>query len=646
MMMPGLTFSQVGTAATPRIRGVGNSSAQAGNENAVATYVDGVYMASAIASVLSFNNIEQVAVLRGPQGTLFGRNATGGVIQIKTLDPVQEFGGKASVGYGNLNTVTANLYVTGGVSPALSADLAVYFSDQADGFGTNLANGLDVNETDTTSIRSKWLYDNDGATTARLIFDYTKTSSSNPAFRPVSGSLPATGVMFSGGDFDVDTDVQPFSAAEQYGVSLDLEHTFGDLKLSSITAYRKSDWDLVLDADMLPVPFIGIVAESPDKQFSQELQLQSIGGGSLDWTVGLYYLKAEGSYDPVIFDGAAILDFLQTVNSTIETESFAVFGQGTYAISDQTNLTLGGRFTTENKDYNATQSVFIPSINFTIPGATSGETKDENFTWRAVLDHQFSDNFMAYVSANRGFKSGGFDNTNGAASLPFLPEELDAFEVGFKTEMWDRRVRVNSSAFYYDYKNMQLNNFSGGLPVITNAASAKIKGLELEVLAAATENLTISATMALLDSEFGDFLIEPTVELVPNGVDVFGGVGLGAAISAEGNRIPFSPDFTGSIGFDYRVPLETGSLGFTSNYFYSDGFFAAEDNRLQQESYSLINTSATWYIGADENYNIRLWGKNLGNTAHVTQLASQIGFVDFVSMAAGRTYGVSIGAKF
>jgi iron complex outermembrane receptor protein len=641
MAIPGLTYSENGTVASPRIRGVGTQNVQAGNENAVATYVDGVYIASSAAQVLSFNNIEQVAVLRGPQGTLFGRNATGGLIQIKTRDPLDELEGRASFTYGNLDTIGANLYVTGGLSANLAADLAVYFSDQGEGFGTNLANGQDVNASETLSLRSKWLLGLGDNTDIRLILDYTDASSDNSAFRPVSGSLPVTGVPFTGDDFDVDTDVQPRASVEQWGASLDLRHAFSNMEFTSITSYRESQWDVDLDVDILPAPFIGVFAESPDEQFTQEFQLQSSADGVLSWTVGLFYLEATGAFEPVVFDGSALLDFIITANTSINTESIAAYAQGTYYFTDNTALTVGLRQTSETKHFTGNQSVFVPSFSLTIPSPqVNDKTEDDAFTWRVALEHQLSDDIFVYASLNTGFKSGGYDVGNGAQALPFEPEELNALEIGMKSEWFDRRLRVNTTVFYYDYENVQLSTFSNGGPLITNGDEAEIMGLEIEATALLSERLTITSNLAVLDSEFGDFFIEPTIALSA------GGVGTGPSESAKGKALPFSPDWTGGLAIDYRVPVGAGSLLMTADYFYSDGWFAAEDNRLQQESYSLTNVSLTWYPNQAENINVRAWGRNLGDTDYAMQMSSQVGFADFVSMAPGRTYGVTLNYDF
>jgi iron complex outermembrane recepter protein len=193
-VIPGFSYSTNGTSASPRIRGVGTAVAGEGNENSVSTYVDGVYYASAVGSILSFNNIDQVAVLKGPQGTLFGRNATGGLIQITTRDPGQETVAEGDVTYGNLNTVGTNVYVGGGVTSAIAADVAVHYKDQQEGFGVNLFNGEQVNREGDLDIRSKWKAQLDDATGAMVILDFEHSMAVNPAYRPLTGELPLAGV--------------------------------------------------------------------------------------------------------------------------------------------------------------------------------------------------------------------------------------------------------------------------------------------------------------------------------------------------------------------------------------------------------------------------------------------------------------------
>jgi iron complex outermembrane receptor protein len=638
--VPGLTYTTQGDVGAPRIRGVGVAFAGAGNENSVSTYVDNVYYASAPASVLSFNNISQIAVLKGPQGTLFGRNATGGLIQITTRDPSQTFGGAADVTVGNLNTYGGNLYVTGGLLDNLAADLAVHFKDQIDGFGKNLFDGHNVNNTRESLLRSKLKAELGAATTATLILDYGKTRGTTDAYRPLYGSLPLDGKPYTGGPFDIDSNIDPLSTVTQYGASLDVAHDLEFARIVSITAYRHSDLHAVFDADAQPENYLSLQVREPDRQYSEELQLVSDTTGPLSWQTGLYYFWASGGYAPVVIP-IPLDSIVSTVNTYQTTSSEAAFGQGTYAFTQWTSLTLGARLTSETKRIDGSGSVYLDGLGASIPaGPYHDSITVTQPTWRVALDHKLSSDVMTYVSYNRGFKSGGFDPGSTTVAVPFRPEVLDAYEVGAKTELLDRRVRANLAAFYYNYRNIQLNSFSNGLNSIYNGKSATIYGLDMDLTAAATDHLTFTGGLSLLHDRFGDFPISRTAQLPTGGLVAL------ANESAADKRLQFTPDWQADLGAQYEIPLRSGSFVLATDYFHSAKWYSTPENRTYQPAYNLVNASATWLVGHDERYSVRLWGRNLGNVAYAEQVVVEVPVADYAKMAEGRTFGVTLGTKF
>jgi iron complex outermembrane receptor protein len=638
--VPGLTYTTDGGIGTPRIRGIGVAFAGAGNENSVSTYVDNVYYASAASSVLSFNNISQIAVLKGPQGTLFGRNATGGLIQITTRDPSQTFSGLADVTVGNLNTYGANLYVTGGLMEGLAADLAVHLKDQIDGFGTNLFDGHQVNKSREVSLRSKFKAELGDTTTATLILDYGRTISTDPAYHLLDGSLPLSGQPFSGGKFDIDTNSDPLSTLTQDGASLDVRHDFGFATLASITAYRHSDFYARFDADGEPENYLSVEAHEPDRQFSQELQLLSNSSGPLTWQAGLFYFWARGGYIPTIVP-IPLYGIVSNINTNQTTNSAAGFSQATYKFTDSTSLTLGARLTTETKQIDGSGSTYVDTPGLSIPeGPYHDSTTVTLPTWRVALDHKLTSDTMAYVSYNRGFKSGGFDPGATAAAVPVRPEILDAYEVGTKSEVLDRRVRINAAGFYYNYRNIQLNSFSDGVNSIYNGKSAEIYGLDLDAAAAATDHLTFTGGLSWLHDRYGSFPISQTAQLPTGGLIALPNE------SADGKRLQFTPDWQLNLGAEYEVPVSSGSVVLAADFFHSAKWYSTPENRTFQPAYNLVNTSATWLFGRDERYSLKLWGRNLGNVAYAEQLVIEVPVADYEKLAEGRTFGVTLGTKF
>ncbi|GGC12929.1 TonB-dependent receptor [Novosphingobium endophyticum] len=635
-LTPGLNITTTGGVyVLPRIRGVGTTAGGAGIENPVAVYVDGVYYASATGSLLSLNNVAQVAVLKGPQGTLFGRNATGGLIQITTRDPQQDFEADIEGTYGNKDTIGGSLYLTGGLATNIAADLAVYYRNQQDGFGVNRVTGKDVNRGRNLALRSKIKWDLSEDTTIKLAGDYTNNRAALVAFRPVSGTIPVGGVPFSSGKFDVESDADPLSATKQGGGSLTIQHDFSAVRALSITAYRRTRTHFILDSDKRPQPITTIDLVQNDRQFSQELQLVSTAGGPFQWTAGAYYFWAKGSYDPIqiiINNGVVRL----TLPSEQTTNSIAAYAQGSYELAEGLKLTAGLRYTHDRQSFSGSKTTTTPAGTF--PTASdSDSTTASKVTWRLAVDYRFSPELMGYLSHNRGFKSAGY-NPQAFPAVPFEPEVLDAYEAGFKADLFDRKVRFNPSVFYYDYRNLQVSSFVNGILTISNAANAEIYGLDLDATAAITTGLTLSGGLSLLHARYKDF----------NGASIStplpGGGNLITSGSAAGNRLQATPDWTLNLAVDYSIPVGENELQLHGDYYYNDGWYPEAENRVRQPSYNLFNASIA-YVFNDQRYSARIWGRNLGNTAYALQMNSQaVG--DAIGMAPGRTFGVTLGAKF
>jgi len=637
LVVPSLNIATLGGGqALPRIRGVGSTAGTLGLENPVAVYVDDVYIAALSGALLALNDIEQVAVLKGPQGTLFGRNATGGLIQVATKAPVADFGGQVKLTRGNLDTWGADLFVTGG-DDHVAGSLSAHYLDQGKGFGRNLTTGNDVNKTEEFAVRGKVHLNLTETTRLKLSGDYFDNKSVTPAMRPSYDSLPVYGVRFTGGKFDISATSDPKSTSEGGGGSATLEHEFPTVTLSSITAYRKTHFTLDLDADGGAVPILRFRAGTLQDQFSQELQLTSSNRGPLKWTAGLYYFRQTGHFSPpsnATINAGAIV---QVINANIETESVAGYLQGTYEVTPRLNVTLGARYTYERREASGTQVTTVAGTSLP-PQSTAGRSKSSDPTWRMAADYRFSDDLMGYASYNRGIKSGGFN----PASLPFTPfdpERLDAFEIGFKANPLNHRLRINPSVFYYKYNNIQVSSFVGNTTqlAIRNATAAEIYGMDVDMIANLTPEFTVSGGLALLHARFGDF---PGAQIsVPNAT---GGNSITRG-NASGNTVPNSPKLTANIGANYEISMGSGKILLNAVYTYNSGYFAAEDNRLKQPGYSNVNASVSYTFS--DQFTLEAWGRNLGNEAHALQFGATQ-FQDGIGMSQGRTYGVSLAAKF
>jgi iron complex outermembrane receptor protein len=633
---PGLAFNTaLGGFGQPRIRGVGTTTTGPGIENPVATYVDGVYIGSAAGTLFSLNDVDQVAVLKGPQGTLFGRNATGGLIQVTTRAPSQTPTADGSISYGNYGTVSSSAYVSGGLTPTLSASVAGIYDYQKDGYGTNLYNGEDVQKHRDYAGRGKIQWKPDSDTKFTLSGDYSYLQGDDPAIHPVDGTLAGPGPS---GERDIDQNVQPYLKTKSWGASLTGQHDFSGVQLLSITAYRNSFLHAIIDADQTPEPLVKVDQTQKDKQFSQELQLLSTAPGPFKWVIGGYYFHSRGTYDPLqttinVFGVGTITD---TIESRQTLNSYAAFAQGTYDLGASTHLTAGLRYTIDDRRLDASDETVTPFGPE--PLATADASKSfKKLTWRLSLDHRFSPGLLGYISYNRGFKSGSFvPQVIPAEELK--PETLDAYEVGLKSDLLDHRVRINAAVFYYDYKNIQINEIIDGILTPYDGKGARSYGVDLDVQAKVTHALTLNAGFSYIHDRYKSFpngyttndsaIVPPNYQFQVISVD------------ATGNRLQDTPDWTANVGATYVA----GPFTVAASYYYNDGYYVDPGNGVREPHYNLVDASVTW-TSADKHLFVRAWGKNLTNALYSMQLDATSTGNNRVA-APPRTYGVTAGFHF
>lgn len=631
--VPGLvTTGSSGTSIF--IRGLGNTSASPNNEPSAATYIDSVYIPS-ISGLhgYSFNNIERLEVLKGPQGTLFGRNATAGVVQIITPDPKQEFSGKFGLGYANYDTMNAQAYLTGGLSDNLAADLAVIYEDQSEGWGRNLTTGEDMYRQETLAIRSKWLYTPTDATRVTVSLDYSDFWSDSGT-QMLPGSFAADGVTTYPGRFNAVGD-QNENSHEQYGASVKVEHDFGSLHGVSITAYRNISGYVVLDNDRTPERRSYVQSYNDSDYVMQEFHLGNRDPHRVTWLAGVFlYGNTVRGTDPRIETGTAVNpDQYREIFGRQKSRSYSAFGQTTIEIVEATKLTLGLRYTDEklkadgrfeNRAGNIINGPFYDEIDF------------NPWTWRIALDHQFTSDVLGYVSYNRGFKSGGY-NLNTPGSAPFFPETVDAYEIGLKSEFFDHRVRLNLAAFYYDYKDIQVTIVPGGAgQIFTNAAAARNYGLDGSLDFAATDHLTLSLGFGLLSAEYTDYPDARGFSITGAGFQI---------PNARGNDLSYSPPVSGFVSANYRRPTSIGEFIGAVSLSYTDKSYVGPDNGLARPAYELLSASVEWRSNSASPIGVRLWGRNLTDSYYATnRISSSNGWYQI--LAAPREYGLMLLKQF
>jgi iron complex outermembrane receptor protein len=633
-LVPGLVISNVGGYAEPFIRGIGTLASGPGAEPSVATYVDGVYMPDTSATLFSFNNIAQVEVDKGPQGTLFGRNATGGVIQVTTRDPSATPKLDVSVGYGNYGTYESKLYGSIGVTDSLATDIAVLYRDQSQGWGRYVLTGDDAFTSHDIAIRNKWLWTPFDSTRVTLSENYESSKSGNGVIAyPYPGTVSITGQGYLG-EYRIPGRYS-YSQPEQYGASLKVEQGLGWADLTSISAYGQSHYYAPFDYGATSVPIVYAIFNSPSYQLSQEIRLASLQHATVKWVGGVFYSERSSGFNPL-----AILEtrFPPVIDTFARTKagSIAAFGQTTLDVAPKTELTVGLRYTHDRVSIDGHN--IISAIAGDTPLESNGEsTGYGKFTWRGAMAYHFTSDFLGYVSYNRGYKSGLF-STDSFTAPAVKPEQIDAYETGVKSELFDHRVRVNLSAFYYKWSNIQVEEYAGANSFFVNAASAKIYGFDLDAAANLVEGLTLRTSISYAHGRYTSFPDSPsyfipgTSALNPAGVQI---------VDATGNVTTHTPDFTGLVSLDYSYPTQVGAFDFAVANSYTTSFFWEADNVLRQPNVDLLNGSIGW-SSSDKRWDVRVYGQNLLKRVYYVAGFSN-GLTAEASPAAPLTYGIVFG---
>ena len=653
---PGLTITNQGLGQTPFLRGVGSQDAAPGQELPIAIYIDGVYQPFPFANAIPFNNLERVEVLKGPQGTLFGRNATGGLIQFITKDPSEALGGSASVSYANYDTWTARAYLTGGIAEGVRADIAGYWTKQNKGYGKNLFTGKDVYTNNNFAVRSKWLIEPGDNTTITLIGDYRHEKSTfGYTYKLVPGSVAIDGSTTTDNFFDINTNVSPLYYNNAWTASGKIEQRFDNFTITSLTAYQ----DIKIhpasqDPDGTPSSIVQAnFYNAISKMFSQELQVSSDGSGPFRWMVGLYYMHMRaGNGGPrgiqiwgngVVPGDPATTPQGMGVNivSTITTDSYAGFAEVGYDLTPTTHLTAGFRYSRDERRLKGNQH-----LELNPPGLHNGPLLSEfdekthfgSPSYRAILSQDVNDDVMLYASYSRGFKSGNYNATN-PANAPYKPEDLYAYEVGMKGRFLDRKLQLNAAAFYYDYKNLQVVENTGPTTEVHNAAKSRVKGFEIDALAMPSPNFTFRAGFTYLDAKYTEFTNASCYFPAPGGLG-----NVAAACDVGGNPLVRTPKYAVNLGGDYTLPTNIGDFTLSGSFYANSGVNFTTTGRLKQKAYEVMNGNLSWTDPTDR-YQISVFGKNLFDVRYTAYQVEQ-GTSDIQVGAPPRTYGVEFALKF
>lgn len=683
-----------GSSNTPNIniRGIGTTDFLLTVDPSVGVYVDGVYVARSVGGLLDLLDLEQVEVLKGPQGTLFGRNTVGGAIQLITRKPTEEFRFSAEATTGEDSRRDFRFNVSGGITEHLFGSLA-FSTKQRDGYGkrrdffadnpslaglesainalkvydeptgaliSGNANGLapgsiiaggitaqpsngdDPGNEDNYSFRASLVWELSDKWSATFTTDYNEADEAAPALvlldvfmddlsaptpgvvNPITGNeykpniaalhqllgFAAATIPFTGDDFIIGDKYSTYatgpgaSESETLGYSLTLDGALSDtLSFKSITAYRDLESVFGQDPDHSPFLLDAHTNDYTHEQWSQEFQLLG-DSEQLKWVLGFYYFEEEGVDEVVVplLHGLVTLD----ERNEVDNSAWAVFGQATYHFANEaTSLTLGLRYTDEDKEYIQTHLDCGPANAMGIPpgfvvnncNSLSTGTADESFTnlsYTLSLAHRWSEEVMTYVSYSTGYKSGGFSGRTVAfipdqTPFPFNEEEAATIELGIKSSWFDNRLRLNAALFDTSFDDLQVTIQSGVAPITANAAEASIKGFEMDAMAAVTDRLQLTLAVGLLDGEYD----KKPPQL--------------------GDHLVNTPETTVNFGFSYDVELNNaGSLVVRGDYTYKSKIYNNSENTdlLTQSSIGLLDASVSW-ISPDAHYTVTLGGKNL-----------------------------------
>ena len=675
IVTPSLVFNNRGTVAQPFIRGIGTTLSLLGLEPSVATYVDDQYYSRPTGSIMELPDIERIEVLKGPQGTLYGRNATGGAIRVITRDPSEEFEARVRLSAGNFGYVGVSAYTQGALADNLYGNVSVLHR-QRDGFGEQKVAGVDdLDDLDTQTYRSKLLWDASDTITARLALDYSKREDTMGAEtiditsdKSVLGTLPgAIGNSWAegpgrfppfGNTFETGKDqdavrsgVDADNEIEMFGAQLRIDAELGSVTFSSMTTYQDTESETnTADFDASEAVFSDIYDAENNEAFSQEFQFVSNNDGPLTWLGGVYYFESEGDYQLTFDARDLVVTGFQTVvspRSDLDVEAWAVYGQASYAFNDAWSLTLGGRYSEEDKDITAESP----------QGPISDSDSWDEFTPTATLQYDW-DQGMAYATYKMGFKSGGFayPYVVGFSDNSVDQETLDMYELGIKADLLQDTLRLSAAAYFYDYEDLQVNRNAGLVPgvgvviPVENAGGAEAYGLDADITWLAGEALTVTAGFNLMDSEYTDYQATPNVY----NTSAFPGAVVAAVdYDAEGDELIRAPGFSGFLSMNYEWRLQGGAyVPLTLTYSYTgeydfDLIPGDASNRIdenEQDSYSLVNARLA-YHSADERWNIAVWGNNLTDEEYYDEVVSFATAVR-ATVGAPRTYGVDISFNF
>lgn len=613
------------STVTAYIRGIGQSDPLWGVDPGVGIYLDDVYIARPQGALLDVFDVERIEVLRGPQGTLYGKNTIGGAIKYVSRKLDTEFGGYAQLTAGNYGRLDTKAAVGGAFDQAgvFRARIAVA-SLNHDGFGENLYTRQEVGDKQINTARINFGIFASDTFDVQIAYDWMKDQSGVRGAKMLAANPLAPEYAPLSDPFDIRSGMRNLNDTDMKGVSLTANWMLSEAWfLKYVYAHRSSDTDTNIDFDTTPLPLVDVHALYNDKQDSHELQANFDGGGWARGVMGVYAFDGDAGgqvlnhfWNPLLPTTATNPLFGDT-QGTVNTKSLAVYADWTFDLGEKWKLDLGARYTDEDKHAIALNRFYTDGDYTTAWGTAANFNKTVNFknvSPKISLDYRISPDVMVYGLFSRGFKSGGFNiraNTTAVprSGDPFKDEKVDSFEIGSKLSLLDQRLFLNLAAFHNVYKDIQLSVFTSyTLPDgsqsffgdFTNAGKGTIDGVEIEYQFLPTPNWMISGNLAWLDAEYDEYF--------DRGVNV-----------ADRQKFTNAPRFQGAVNVEYRTPLANGGhLSARVGYNYQSEVWPTTDlsPAIRQDGYGLLNAGVIWKV--DDAWSLSLQGSNLTNKEYRT----------------------------
>lgn len=649
------------------LRGVVNNGVNANTVSAVGIYVDQVYLNSPVSQGVTLFDLERVEILRGPQGTLYGANTTGGAINFISRKPEV---GAASNGYleaeyGNYDTWRIDAAMGIPIGDAVAVRVA-YTHRESDGYRENTFTNHDQAFYETDAIRGQLAWEISDDVDVLFAAYYAQTDS-DIAYEQQGARDPTTFALCSNADilanrcvdyfgysdanqnngfYEAQSAINPADHVDVLGLSMNIHWDIGEIGVTSITAFNNNEYNSFDDLSMSPFDNAILQYESSGEQWTQEIRLSSDSGDRFSWILGYFFLT-EDSDEYEVVHGLSLVPFFgeraaafKTYN--LDVDSNALFGDVSYRLTDRTTLRGGLRWTKEKKEldffsaFSLTPGISLSRVpldfamaNLLFPAydLTNEESWSE-LTGQASIEYAFNDDVMVYARYARGFRGGNFDATSLGSGSTVDPEYVDSYEVGMKSEWLDHKLRLNVAAYYSDYTDQQVTTIIPPVVVLANAAESTIKGMEIEIQAAPTPAWMLSAGLSFMNAEFDEFID-------PSGID------------RAGNELENTPatTFFGIIRYEKELEnLGTIAAQFDAS-FKGDFYFDFSNSPMsRQDSYWLANVRIT-YTSPTERYSISAWCRNLGDEKYYVNWFDGSGFTGSNMYTTGepRTYGVTAG---